>query len=133
MIFLDTSFLVALEVDTDISHENAVALMNKILDGEFGKPIISDYIFDETVTVTFSRTKDLEKATKLGTSLKKSTLIKLIDKDFDETWELFRNQKGTKLSFTDCSNLVIMKKTGTRNIATFDEDFKKIKEINVIS
>ena len=133
MIFLDTSYLVALEIDGDSNHENAVILMNKILNSEFGKPIISDYIFDETVTVTFSKTKSLEKASKLGTSLKKSSMTKINDKDFEETWELFKKQTDTKLSFTDCSNLVIMKRMGIKNIATFDGDFRKIKEINVIS
>lgn len=132
MIFLDTSFLVALEVDEDSNHENAVILMNKILNSEFGRPLISDYTFDETVTITFSKTKSLEKASKLGTVLKKSAITKITDKDFEETWELFKKQADTRLSFTDCSNLVIMKRLGIKNIATFGEDFKKIKEINVI-
>ncbi|MFA4820006.1 MAG: PIN domain-containing protein [Candidatus Aenigmatarchaeota archaeon] len=131
MIFLDTSFLVALGVDADSNHKNAVELMNRILEGKAGETVISDYIFDETVTITYSKTKNLEKATKLGTSLKKSVLIKLNDKDFEETWELFKKQADTKLSFTDCSSLVIMKRLGIKNIATFDEDFKKIREINV--
>ena len=132
MIFLDTSYLVALEINGDSNHESAVILMNKILNNEFGKPIISDYIFDETVTVTFSKTKSLEKTSKLGTSLKKSVMTKITEKDFEETWELFKKQTDTKLSFTDCSSLVIMKRMGIKNIATFDGDFRKIKEINVV-
>ena len=35
-------------------------------------------------------------------------------------------------SFTDCTTLALMEKENIKNIATFDKDFKKIKEINVI-
>ena len=133
MIFLDTSFLVAFEVETDSNHESASILMDKIAKNEFGMTLISDYIFDETATVTFNKTKDLEKAIKSGISMKNSFFLEKIgDKDFDSAWEVFRNQKGTKFSFTDCTNLVVMEKLGIKNIATFDEDFTKIKEINVL-
>lgn len=133
MILLDTSFLIAYEVDTDSNHERAVSLRERITREEFGPLIISDYIFDEILTVTFSKTKNLEKTIIIGMELRNSSiLIKLNDKDFEETWELFKKQKNTKFSFTDSSNVALMKRMGIKNIATFDEDFKKIKEINVI-
>ncbi len=134
MIFLDTSYLVALEVDADSNHENATRIRNRVIEGEFGNSFISDYIFDETMTVTFGKIKNLEKTASAGMDLRNSSiLVKLEDNDFEETWRLFKNQERTKLSFTDCSNLVIMKRMGIRDIATFDGGFEKIKEINIIS
>ncbi len=134
MIFLDASYLVALEVESDSNHEKAIKIRDRLIKGEFGNSFISDYIFDETMTVTFGKIKNLERAASAGTDLRNSSvLVKIDESDFEETWNLFRKQEGTKLSFTDCSNLVIMKRMGIKSIATFDEGFDKIKEVNVVS
>lgn len=134
MIFLDSSFLISFEVDADSNHDMAVKLFDEITKGKFGLPIISDYIFDETVTMIFARTKDLSKAIESGIGMKQSYQIKKIDEPiFEKAWSLFQKQKSTKFSFTDCTILTVMEENGIKNIATFDEDFKKIKEINVVS
>ncbi|MBI2076530.1 MAG: type II toxin-antitoxin system VapC family toxin [Candidatus Aenigmarchaeota archaeon] len=133
MIFLDTSFLVSVEVETDQNHEKAIKVMDEIINGKFGKPVISDYIFDETVTVTFGRSRELKKAVIVGTNLQNSVeILKVAEKNIEEAWNLFKNQKVTRFSFTDCTILSLMKKEGIRNIATFDGDFRTIKEINII-
>ena len=133
MIFLDSSFLVSLEVETDQNHEKAVKIRDEIIEGKFSKIIISDYIFDETITVTFSKTKELQKAVLVGTNLRESVeIIKIDEEIFNSAWNLFKNQKETMFSFTDCTTLALMEKENIKNIATFDKDFKKIKEINVI-
>ncbi len=133
MIFLDSSFLISVEVETDQNHERAIKIRDEIINNKYGRNVISDYVFDETVTVTFGRTKDLEKTILVGENLKNSVEILKVDDDiFQEGWILFKNQKNTKFSFTDCITLSIMKKDGIRNIATFDEDFRKSEGINVI-
>jgi len=134
MIFLDSSFLVSVEVETDQNHEKAIKIRDEIIEGKFDKTVISDYIFDETITVTFGKTKDLNKAVLVGSNLKKSAeMIKIDEKSFEEAWEIFKNQKDTTFSFTDCTTVTLIKKENIANIATFDKDFKKIKGINVIS
>jgi predicted nucleic acid-binding protein len=133
MIFLDSSFLVAVEVKTDQNHEKAIKIRDEIIRGKFGGTFISDYIFDETITVTFGRTKKLQKAVLVGNQLKASSkILKVNEKVFNKAWEIFKKQKETHFSFTDCTTIVIMDENKIKNIATFDEDFKKIKEINVI-
>ena len=72
MILLDSSFLVAVEVETDENHKKAIIIRDKIIRGDFGNTVISDYIFDETITVTIVRTKDLEKTILIGENLKAS-------------------------------------------------------------
>ncbi|MEK6909849.1 MAG: PIN domain-containing protein [Candidatus Aenigmatarchaeota archaeon] len=134
MIFLDSSFLVSVEVETDQNHEKAIKIRDEIIEGKFDKTVISDYIFDETVTVTFGKTKDLNKAVLVGSNLKKSAeMIKVDEKSFEEAWDIFKGQKDTKFSFTDCTIVSLMRKENITNIATFDEDFKKVKGINVVS
>ena len=64
MILLDSSLLIAFKVRNDIHHERADALMKRIVDPRYGKPLITDYIFDETVTGIFVRSKNLRLAVK---------------------------------------------------------------------
>jgi len=107
--------------------------MDEIIDGKFGNLIISDYIFDETLTVTFSRSRELKKAVLVGTNLRNSVeILKVDETNLEEAWNLFKDQKDTKFSFTDCTTLSLMNKMGIENIATFDRDFKNVKGINVV-
>ena len=133
MIFLDSSFLVSVEVETDEHHERAIKIRDKIIKGEFGNPVISDYIFDETITVTFGRTKNLHKTIVAGENLMNSAdLVKIDEKIFEDGWEIFKNQKNTRFSFTDCITISLMKNENILNIATFDKDFNKVKGINIV-
>lgn len=133
MIILDSSFLIAIEVKEDEHHNKAILIRDKIINEEFGEIFISDYIFDETITVSFKKIKDLKKVVEIGEILMQlGGLFKVEEETFGEAWALFKNQKATHFSFTDCTILALMKEKGIRNIATFDKDFKKIKDINVI-
>jgi len=133
MIFLDSSFLISFEVEKDSNHVKAVKIMHDILNHKYGSAVISDYIFDETVTMTLAKT-DLKKAIAAGKGMKMSYEMEKIDERlFEESWKTFADQIKTRLSFTDCTIISLMREKGIRNIATFDEDFKKIETINVIS
>ncbi len=133
MIFLDSSFLVAVEVETDQNHQKAITIRDDLIKGNFGKPFISDYIFDETITVTFGKTKDLKKATFVGEQLiTASKIIKVDEKIFWDAWKRFKGQKRTRFSFTDCTILAIMAERNIAYIATFDKEFKNVPWIKVI-
>lgn len=133
MIFLDSSFLISFEVEKDSNHDKAVKIMRDILSHKYGPPVISDYVFDETVTMTLAKT-DLKKAVTAGKGMKISYEMKKVDEGlFEESWKIFAEQIKTRLSFTDCTIISLMREKGIRNIATFDEDFKKIETVNVIS
>ncbi len=134
MILLDSSFLVAIAVATDENHEKAKKIIEEILTGAFGEMIISDYVFDETVTVTLLKTRDLKKAVFVGENLRLSArTINVDDNLFDISWNVFKEQKNTQLSFTDCTNIALMRNNKIKNIATFDKDFKDVEGINVVS
>ncbi|MBI2085470.1 MAG: type II toxin-antitoxin system VapC family toxin [Candidatus Aenigmarchaeota archaeon] len=134
MIILDSSFIIAYYNTADNNHNKAVEIMRDLRAGEYGDIFITDYLFDEIVTVAFVRLKNLNKTVEIGEAVNSLAKIDYIGKDiFEATWKLFKYQTGTKFSFTDCSTLSMMKKNGIKNIATFDEDFKKVKEISVVS
>lgn len=123
MIFLDSSFLVAYTVDGDSNHSKAIELMRGIVDSVHGPPVISDYVFDETVTVVFLRTRELQMAKSVGEAMLRAFRMLRVDgQAFRDAWKRFRSQKGTKYSFTDCATVELMLQNGVNNIATFDEE-----------
>ncbi len=133
MIFLDSSFLIAYEVVTDKHHERALNIMKDIALKKYGMVFTSNFIFDETTTIVFARTKNLENAVGAGESILESfNLVEITSAVFKEAWDFFKNQTNTGLSFTDCSNVVVMQSNNIKQIATFDEDFKKIEGVRVV-
>jgi len=133
MIFLDTSFLVAFYNKDDYHYNKAIKIMQELVKGKYGDVAISDYIFNECVTVLFSRLRDLQKTIMVCENIKKIKIFKIDEDVFEESWEIFKNQKeNTQLSFTDCSILALMKRNNIKTLATFDDDFLKIKDIDVI-
>ncbi len=98
--------------------------MQDIASSIHGEPAISDYVFDETVTVTLVRTGDLGKARLVGESMLESFRILRVDESiFQRAWRRFRNQKGTTFSFTDSTTIELMQENGIKNLATFDKEF----------
>jgi uncharacterized protein len=124
---------VAYIVEGDSNHERAVKVVEQIADGDFGPAFTSDYVFDETTTVTLVRSKSIDKAVLVGNYIKNSVkILKISESVFDESWEMFKNQKASKFSFTDCSNVIFMKHNSIKYIATFDLEFKKVTSIKVL-
>lgn len=62
-VLVDTGVLYA-DHDRDATrHEAASDALEAIYDGEFGHPYISDYVYDEAVTLTQRRTNSVDAAT----------------------------------------------------------------------
>ena len=133
MIILDSSFIVSYFNERDENHFKAVELMKDILNLKFGRIHITDYIFDETVTVSFIRLKKLHKVIEIGHELMGlARILEVENTHFLSSWDLFKRQRNTAFSFTDCTTISVMAENEIKNIATFDEDFKTVKEINVV-
>jgi len=133
VIVLDSSHLIAFQVKNDSHHEQANALMKQVLSGRFGKPLITSFIFDETVTGIFVRSKSLRLAVEYGNELLASLeTLEVNEEAFREAWGIFSDQRNRRLSFTDSSTLAVMNIHAIGRIATFDEDFGNIEGINAI-
>ncbi|MEK6887013.1 MAG: PIN domain-containing protein [Nanoarchaeota archaeon] len=132
-ILLDTSFIFAFFNKKDEHHESAEKIMQALRNGLFGKLFISDYVFDEFVTLAGAHLR-FDLAEEWGQALLDSQKIEFLTTDNDEfktAWELFKQFK--ELSFTDCTLLSISKHLGIDNIASFDSDFDKTKAIKRIA
>ncbi len=124
-VLLDSSVLVAFRNEKDEHHDKAVKIMGDVTGGKYGTAIISDYIFDETVTVCLSRTKSMGITKDFGNHLLHSQMVffKITESLFREAWNIFCN--SSRLSFTDASSLAAIKAIGISHIATFDGSLEK--------
>ena len=128
MIFLDSSFIIAYLNEADDNHAKSLNIVKDINRGRYGTPVISDYIFDEVVTVMLIKTKNLEKVIQAGETILHSSLLFRIDENlFSLVWKIFKEQQKPMFSFTDCATIAICRVNGISNIATFDKDFKKLE------
>ncbi|MBS7612124.1 type II toxin-antitoxin system VapC family toxin [Candidatus Bathyarchaeota archaeon] len=133
MILLDSTLIVAYSNEADENHAKALQVVKDLDRGRYGTPVITDYIFDEVVTVMLIRTKSVEKVFELGETLLNSTLLLRIDEHmFSLAWSIFKEQKKPTFSFTDCTNIAVCRVNGISNIATFDEDFQKLEGYTIV-
>lgn len=131
-ILLDASFIIAFDNEKDVHHKKAREIWKKIENLSFGQYFISDYIFDEIIGVSLRKTNK-EGTVKLGQNIIASMpIINIDDSVFEQAWKLFE-ENNNGLSFTDCTNVILLDFIDTKKIATFDKAFKEIKNIEVIN
>ncbi len=131
-LLLDTSALVAARNAEDRNHNKAFEIMTPLLQGDYGKLFVSDYIFDEAVTLAYIRTGSKNFAYDIGRFARAKPInFRFIEPiDFDTAWELFEQYEDKHLSFTDCTNIALMERLGIETIFTFDAEFNGL--VNVI-
>ncbi|OQX04629.1 MAG: hypothetical protein BWK80_53375 [Desulfobacteraceae bacterium IS3] len=122
-MFADTSFFVAFYNKKDKNHfEAREFIRNKRIFF-----IISDYIFDEFLTVLLTRGHKLF-SVEAGDNILKDKNICLLRIDseiFRKAWEIYRNFKDKNWSFTDCTSYVLMRNLSVDTALSFDEHFKQ--------
>ena len=131
MTFLvDTGVLYA-EHDTDATrHEDALRALEAVEDGQLGQPYISDYIYDEAVTLTQARGDSPEAAKRLGRRLRGAgsyprlhEIVRVSAAVFEDAVEVFEQYTDQKLSFTDATSVALCERRGFDCILSFDDDF----------
>jgi len=133
-ILIDSSVIIAFHNLDDENHNRARVLMEEIVSDKFGRAYISDYIFDECVTVALIKLKSVEEAVNLGNYLIESeiSMIKATENVLLQSWEIFRKRNTGRLSFTDCVNIAFLEMLEIDYLATFDIEFKKVPSIKII-
>ena len=132
VIVLDTGFIMAVRNEDDENHDKAKRTFEKeIITGKFGKIIVTDYVFDETMTLILNRIKKKSFAEKTRDFLlktKKIVFYFIDDKIFAETLENYFKYFEKGLSFTDCTfiSLANVFKNRSFYIATFDGNLGKL-------
>jgi len=124
--FLDTSYLIALELANDQNHFRAKEHWNH-LDRQFLQLTTTSYVFNEIVTFLNSRNFH-SKAIEIGDNLLNSSIINLIPIDqrlFLSAWQYFVKHPDKSYSLTDCASFVVMNQLKISYVLTFDNHFRQ--------
>ncbi|MBE6508532.1 MAG: type II toxin-antitoxin system VapC family toxin [Methanobrevibacter sp.] len=124
MIFLDTTFVVALFVSNDDWHESAVRVYDEIRNE---KLVISNLVIAETVTILKNKlkTKDIMEIYR-----NIPNFFHVVDDNslYGEAMNEFVKYDST-ISFFDAMYVAVMKKEDIIKIASFDSDFDKVDNL----
>lgn len=133
--FLDTSFILALVLDSDSNHESALELLHVLNEDCY----INNNVLNEILTLV-GRKLNIDAAREIYYGLI-DTFTLLNEYDINnynhKNFEIFKkfvgvNNSKPKLSFTDSSIVLTMKEYDISNLISFDEEFKRIGNINLI-
>ncbi|MFO7769683.1 MAG: PIN domain-containing protein [bacterium] len=133
MIVLDSSFLIAYHNISDVHHPEAARIMAQLASGRWGRPLLLEYVFLETVTVLLLR-RGREKASEVA-----GQLLAAGDADFVPSSDLFLEvvktfctQESGRLSFVDCAIITAARERGADHLATFDRDLAGLEFLEVV-
>jgi uncharacterized protein len=125
-LFLDTSYLLALELADDGNHAAAVTHWSRIV-AHIPPLVTTSYVFCEAVTFFNSRGYH-DKAIAIGHSLLNSRTLTLIHVDeslFHQGWILLEQHRDKRYSLTDCISFLAMRKNQILEALTFDRHFEQ--------
>jgi predicted nucleic acid-binding protein len=126
-LFLDTSYLIAVEYVDDQKHREALKHWRSLSKKPSLHIVTTSYVFDEVITFLNDRRLH-SKAVEVGRMLLSSRTVSLVHVDeelFDEAWSYFQKHKDKRYSMTDCVSFVLMKQLGIKQALTFDRHFKR--------
>lgn len=134
--FLDTSFILALILDNDSNYYKALNHENIL----HKKCYINHNVLNEVLTL-IGRKVNVETAKEVYYTLIDNFILLNeynIPNYNNKTFSIFEKYLGkksnkTKLSFTDSSILVTMAEFDIKNLVSFDEEFKRVKNIELIN
>jgi len=123
-LFLDTSYIIALEAVDDQHHEDSYKHWQSLITS-LPPVVTTSYVFDEIVTFFNSRNQHT-KAVEVGNRLMSSPSIQFINVDealFYKAWRYFKQHTDKSYSLTDCISFLIMGRLGIKKALTFDKHF----------
>ncbi|MDQ3831913.1 MAG: type II toxin-antitoxin system VapC family toxin [Candidatus Tectomicrobia bacterium] len=123
-VFVDTGYLLALEIANDQHHQAAVQHWQRIVT-TLPPLVTTSYVFDEVVTFFNSRGHHA-KAVQIGNDLLRSAYLQLIHVDerlFYEGWTYLQQHQDKDYSLTDCISFVVMQRLSISTAFAFDRHF----------
>jgi uncharacterized protein len=122
-LFWDTSAIYAYINRKDPAHEEVKQAVGRARGGL----VISNYVFDEIVTLVLSRLGH-SAAVHIGNVLMNSPQIErhmISAQDELNAWVLFSERRDKKYSFTDCASFILMRRLGLRKCIATDDHFRQ--------
>jgi predicted nucleic acid-binding protein len=134
-VLVDTGVLYA-DHDRDATrHETAAAALEAVYDGEFGNAYVSEYVYDEAVTLALRRSGSFDAAETLGRRLRGADpypaafdVLHVSPGTFETAVETFERYDDQRLSFTDAVQISQCERRGIEAVLTFDSDFDGLVE-----
>lgn len=126
VFFLDTSYLLALELADEQYHDQALNHWQNLTQSRF-QLVTTSYVFDEIVTFFNSRNHH-DRALDVGNRLLNSNRINLIQVDeslFFLGWQYFQQHSDKSYSLTDCISFVVMTEQNITTALSFDRHFNQ--------
>lgn len=132
-VLVDTGVLYA-DHDVDASrHDTASGALDATYDGEFGMPFVSDYVYDEAVTLTLVRAGSFSAAKRLGERLRgvdpypsAYEMLHVSAAVFADAVDAFERYDDQRLSFTDATTVALCRRHDVDRVLSFDDDFDGI-------
>jgi predicted nucleic acid-binding protein len=129
-VFVDTGVLYA-DHDTDATRHNVASdALEAVYDGTYGLPYVSDYIYDEAVTLTLKRGGSFDAAKQLGDRLRgvdpypqTYEMLRVSAAAFTDAVDVFERYDDQELSFTDATSAALIERHGIDAVLSFDDDF----------
>lgn len=133
MIFLDSSFYIALVNANDGHYDRSADLLNEIKVGSYGSPYTSNYIMAESAIVAAVRTNKNQEAIEgirsffMGENVI-ATMLRSNEELENNSWDLFCKVNVSKrdqpMSYVDCTNVVFAQHYHIGMIISFDAHFE---------
>lgn len=125
-VFVDTTALVAYFNKRDNYHAEARGFFRSLPKKKV-RPVITDYIFDEFVTMALRRAGHAL-ASASGEHLLNSGIVEVVWLDESvksKAWDYFKQHDDKQFSFTDCTSFALMKEMDIKQYFGFDDHFKQ--------
>jgi uncharacterized protein len=132
ILFIDTGFLLALEISDD-QHHLAATQCWRTLSKTSTRFVTTSFVFAETVT-SFNSKRYHHKAVEVGNRLLNSSSVQLIQVEqelFREAWLFFQKHSDKTYSLTDCVSFMVMKRLKIQTALTFDHHFVQAKYLKL--
>lgn len=120
-LFVDTSAWFAFVNRKDPKHSQVKETLHTFQ----GRLIISNYIFDETISLCLYRL-GYHAARMVGSVLLSPDYVDMVHISIEDeriAWGLFCNRPDQDYSFTDCTSFTLMRRLGLDTVLALDADF----------
>lgn len=133
MIALDSSFLIANYNTKDVFHSPAVRAMDQLRSGTWGRAILLEYVFTETIGI-LKRKASTAKAVEIGHRLRNSRESDFVlgSEVFLDAWNQFQGDFSSPLSFVDHAVAVVARQKAGGKVLTFDKAFRQLPGITIL-
>jgi predicted nucleic acid-binding protein len=129
-VIVDTGVLYA-DHDVDAArHDTADAALRAVYDGELGQPNVTDYVYDEAVTLALQRSGSFEIAKTLGQRIRGGgdfpsayEMRRVATPAFETAVEIFEQYNDQDLSFTDATTIALARRHDIDTVLSFNDDF----------